>query len=372
MKLKFLFSLFICLTACSTSIHMKKLVYGNQLKNIDISDIEFNTLKLDEIPGSYNENFDEFDFRDTLLSQVSVILEAPILKMLIITPKEVSKPYDAFAYLSNKSIVPLRFQNTGNFKQGMDIIFKSQHKNLEEDKKNGLFERQPELNQNPQFMLVIGKGQFSQKWVNSGMLIDERPYEKTGNYLYKNAPKQYNEAKIAAEKKKFINTYINTRGAHLDAENLKEEFKKYLAKHHLKPKPPVDNEAVYKEFESLAGYPFPVELKTLFKMHDGIDGTRFLNAQQVFTEWKNWKSIYDDPNWSLVDLKGNNETDSDKTLGIYTNPYWIPFISTGGGNFIAIDYAPGSKGTSGQIIAFGADADKIKWVAGSLGDFLKL
>ena len=372
MKLKFLFSLFICLTACSTSMHMKKLVYGNQLKNIDISDIEFNTLKLDEIPGSYNENFDEFDFRDTLLSQVSVILEDTILKMLIITPKEVSKPYDAFAYLSNKSIVPLRFQNTGNFKQGMDVIFKSQHENLEEDKRNGLFERQPELNPNPQFMLIIGKGQFSQKWVNSGMLIDERPYENTGMYLFKNAPNKYNETKIAAEKKKYIEKYIDLKSISLYTEKLKEQFAIYLTKHSLEAKPPIDNEAVYREFQSLAGYEFPAELKTLFTLHNGIDGTRFLNAQQVLVEWKNWKSIYDDPNWSLVDLKGNNETDSDKTLGIYTNPYWIPFISTGGGNFIAIDYSPGSKGTSGQIIAFGADADKIKWVAGSLGDFLKL
>ncbi|PHS31850.1 MAG: hypothetical protein COA95_05020 [Methylophaga sp.] len=56
---------------------------------------------------------------------------------------------------------------------------------------------------------------------------------------------------------------------------------------------------------------------------------------------------------------------------MYTNPYRIPFLSTGGGNFIAIDYAPGNKGQSGQIIAFGADEIKIRFIAENMQDFLK-
>lgn len=73
----------------------------------------------------------------------------------------------------------------------------------------------------------------------------------------------------------------------------------------------------------------------------------------------------------LIELKGNSQPDGRKTLGIYTNPYWVPFLSTGGGNFIALDYAPGSQGTSGQIIAFGADEQKIRFIAINMADFLE-
>lgn len=72
----------------------------------------------------------------------------------------------------------------------------------------------------------------------------------------------------------------------------------------------------------------------------------------------------------LADLKGNSKPDGRKTIGVYTNPYWVPFINTSGGNFIAIDFAPGSKGTAGQIIAFGADEIKIRCLTNNLTDFI--
>ena len=90
---------------------------------------------------------------------------------------------------------------------------------------------------------------------------------------------------------------------------------------------------------------------------------------KALQEWKNWKQIYDD--WPLEDLTGNNDSDANKTLGIYTNPYWIPFLHDGTGNFIAIDYAPNTAGQSGQIIAFGADEIKIRFIAKDMEDFLQ-
>lgn len=367
-------------------MNIQYLPYNNELKKMEFSDVKFNSISLEEIPEPYfkdyshhksatarnHKSYDRMGFRDILLKKLSNNLRDTILKLFIIIPKEEEYPYDAFAYLSSKKIVGMHLEGNRNFKLWMDIIFKDQYQKLQEYRNNGQFERQPELNPNPQFMLTLGKGQFSQKWVNSGMLIDERPYEKTGAYLYKNAPKQYNEAKIAKEKQNYIKKYIDTTGnTNIDEPKLKQLFDEFIRTKKLKLNSPVSNEQVYKEFETLSGYPFPKELQMLFISHNGIENTGFLTAEQILNEWKNWKEIYDSADWMLIDLTGNNHPDGRKTVGIYTNPYWIPFISTGGGNFIAIDYAPGNKGTSGQIIAFGADEIKIRFIAENMEDFLE-
>ena len=130
----------------------------------------------------------------------------------------------------------------------------------------------------------------------------------------------------------------------------------------------------YQEFKELSGFDFPENLKTLYQIsnaHLDIHELNLLTPDEVVDEWKNWKQIYDDPNWMLMDLTGNNHPDGKKTIGIYTNPYRLPFMATGGGNFVAMDFAPGSKGTPGQIIAFGADEIKIRHLADNLTDFLQ-
>ena len=130
----------------------------------------------------------------------------------------------------------------------------------------------------------------------------------------------------------------------------------------------------YREFKEHTDLDFPENLKTLYQIpnaHLDIHGLNLMTPNEVIEEWKNWKQIYDDPNWMLIDLTGNNFPDGRKTIGMYTNPYWIPFMATGGGNFVAMDFAPGSKGTSGQIIAFGADEIKIRYLAENLTDFLQ-
>ncbi|SHJ48553.1 SMI1/KNR4 family protein [Aquimarina spongiae] len=376
----------ILLTNCNNEMNINTIPYDNQLKKIKFDDITFNTIALNELPEpfykdySHHKNaaarnyrsYDTMEFRNIILEKLSVHLGVKVLKLLIITPKNGESTYDVFAYLSGKKIAGLHLGNSGNFKLWMDIIFEKQYKNLEEYRSNGQFEIQPELNPNPQFLLVLGKGQFSQKWVNSGMMMDERPYENTGSYLHKNAPQQYNEAKIAKEKKNYIKKYIDTTGCGtIDEAMLKRVFDELISTKQLQPNPPVNNTEFYQEFENLAGYTFPKELQVLLNAHNGIETQGFLSAEQILDEWKNWKEIYDSVDWMLIDLTGNNHPDGRKTIGIYTNPYWIPFMSTGDGNFIALDYAPGSKGKSGQIIAFGVDEIKIRWIAENMTDFLQ-
>ena len=372
-------------SSCLNKMSAKIIVYNTELKKVNYLDVPFNSIRLAELPEPYfkdyshhksataknYKSYDTMGFRDTLLRKLSNHLGDNVLKLFFLTPKTEELPYEGFAYLSNKQIVPMHFEDRGNFGLWMDIIFKKQYQRLEEYKTDGQFERQPELNPNPQFMLVLGKGQFSQKWINSGMRIDERPYENMGAYLYKNAPKQYNEAKIAKEKQRYIQKYIDTSGADLDTLHLSKTFAQYLRLRNLNASTPKNNQDIYLEFKSLVGYKFPEELKALFVVHSGIENTGFLSAAEILQEWKNWKVIYDDPNWMLADLTGNNHPDGRKTLGMYTNPYWVPFFSTEGGNFLAIDYAPGSTGISGQIIAFGADETKIRFIANNMLDFLE-
>ncbi|WP_298472917.1 SMI1/KNR4 family protein [uncultured Maribacter sp.] len=386
-EMKYLLFIFLLLsTNCSHKMNIQSIPYNNQLKKVALLDIIFSTISLEEIPEPYfkdyshhksatvrnYKSYDTVGFRDILLKHLSKNFECTVLKLIIITPKGEKLHYDAFAYLSDKRIIGMHLEDKKSFKLWMDIIFKDQYQKLEEYKNNGQFERQPDLNPNPQFMLTLGKGQFSRKWVNSGMLIDEKPYENVGAYLYKNAPKQYNEAKIAKEKQNYIKKYIDTtHRSNVDKVLLKKLFDEFIRVKKIKPELSKNNEQVYKEFETSAGYAFPEELKLLLSLHNGIENTGFLTAEQILDEWNNWKEIYDSVDWMLIDLTGNSHPDGRKTIGIYTNPYWIPFLSTGSGNFIAIDYAPGNKGTSGQIIAFGADETKIRFIANNLEGFFR-
>ena len=378
--------LILAITNCTNKMDIKSIPYNNQLKKTALSEITFNTISLEQIPEPFfkdyshhksasaksHKSYDTMGFRDILLKQLSTNLGDTVLRLIVITPNEEKLPFDAFAFLFNKNIVAMHLAGNANFKLWMEIIFERQYEQLEEYKTNGQFDKQPELNPNPRFMLSLAKGEFSQKWVNSGMLVDERPFENTGAYLYKKAPKQYNEAKIAKEKQNYLKKYIDTSGTSLNLVELQELFNTFIATKNLRINTPENNEHIYNEFESLANYQFPDELKALLSKSNGIENNGFLTAEQVLTEWKNWKVIYDDPNWMLVDLTGNNLPDGRKTISMYTNPYWIPFLSIGGGNFLAIDYAPGSKGTSGQIIAFGADENKIRFIAEDMTSFLQM
>ncbi|UUV21249.1 SMI1/KNR4 family protein [Paenimyroides aestuarii] len=355
---------------------IKSIPYNAQLQQLQLTDIPFNPITLDDItePFYRYEGSDEYDkkaFRTILLAKFTDLLGSNVLKLMIITPKDQQSPFDGFAFLANQNIVAIHIPNSGNFKRWMDDIFKESYEDLEEDRADGIFERQPELNPNPQFLLELGRGSFSIKMANSGMLFDEKPYENTGAYLHKKAPAEYNQAALTNEKDHFIKIYTKPNAEIVNAENLEPLFQELLQAKNLLPNEPEDNQKVFVEFESLANYKFPEALKTLLKWHNGIENTGFLSAAKILAEWKIWKGIYDDPNWTLQDLTGNNQADGLKTIGVYTNPFWVPFYSTGGGNFYAIDYAPGVQGTPGQIIAFGADEVKIRWIAPNLEDFLR-
>ncbi len=297
-------------------MNILSIPYNNELKKVQFETMSFNSISLHTIPAPYFKDYsnhgdpayrnyktyDKFGFRELLLNQLSTSLKDNVLKLLILTPPDNTSSYEAFAYLAGKEIVPVRFYENKTFRKWMDIIFERNFERLKKDKENRLFEQQPELNPNPQFILVLGKGQFSQTTVNSGMLIDERPYENTGAYLHKKSTTAIQRDENQKRKGQLYQKYINTTGSGLDTVRIGKAFENYILTKELSPIAPVDNEIRYLEFEKMAGYPFPPSLKAVLKHHNGIPGTGFLSAKEVLTEWQNWKAIYND--WMLVDLIG--------------------------------------------------------------------
>ena len=348
-------------------MNLKSLPYNNQLQQLQLADIPFNTIEIAAIPEPFFKYegaqwFDHKAFRDILLEKLTLHLHSNVVKLLVFTPKE-DQNYTAFAYLSKQEIVAMQLPNSGNFKKWMDNILEEQ----EDAFSDSFFKSEPDPNE--RYLLELSKGSFSVK-SGIGVLYDDKPNE-TGAYLHKKAPADYNKAALNNEKDQFIQNYVHTNGEVVNDEALKQLFHEFIQSKNLIPNPPENNEKVYSEFETLAKYKFPEALKTLLNLHNGIEKTGFLSAQKILAEWKIWKGIYDDPNWKLEDLTGNNQADGLKTIGVYTNPYWVPFYSTGGGNFYAIDYAPGIQGKSGQIIAFGADENRIRHIADSMESFLE-
>lgn len=354
---------------------MNTLTYNNQLKKLQIQDISFNEIALSELSDPHitpDQRPNTFDFRDELLDYLSRHCGSKVLRLIIISPSKNEEHYHSFIFLENKKIVPALIKESSNFNAWMDIALTRMRDRLAKNKADGLFERQPELNPSPQFGLFLGPGEFSRELINSGMFIDERPFDDTGEYLYERSPRLYNLASTTKEKNEYLKSYVDTSGTQYDPPTLTALFKKYIDVKGLTPQAPANNTTIYTEFSELAGYSIPAELQHLFTLHNGINNNGFLSAEKVLNEWKSWKSIYDSADWDLEELQGNSYSDGEKTLGMYTTPYWIPFYSTGGGNFIGIDYAPNSKGKSGQIIAFGADEDTIRFIADDLQDFLQI
>lgn len=368
-------------------MNFQKLSYDNKLKALQYEDIPFNAIALSGLPEPFCKDYsnhsdpayrnykswDTGGFQGIFIEQLGQLLSDDILKVKIITPKDPQSPYISFLYLKNKNIAGLHIENSGNFKAWMAIYFEKSYQGREKHKEDGLYTRQPELNPNAPFMLSFNNaGGHGLKSIHTGMRVDVKPFDDTGAYLHKNAPPQYNQEKIAREKQNYIKKYINTELPEHDQEKLLSLWQQLLPLDAFKCLEGIDFSSHYAEFKALSGFDFPVSIKTFYQVPNAgleLNGLKLLKPKEIIEEWKAWKVIYDD--WMLADLTGNNHPDGRKTLGIYTTPYWVPFAATGGGNFIAMDFAPGSKGACGQIIAFGADEIKIRYLAENLTDFLQ-
>ncbi|MGX5817243.1 SMI1/KNR4 family protein [Chitinophaga lutea] len=107
--------------------------------------------------------------------------------------------------------------------------------------------------------------------------------------------------------------------------------------------------------EHVSGLHFPDALKRLYRLHDGETGNGglffglpFLPLEESLSEWQAWQGtgIIGTPLYS-VPAGHIQETAA-------SSHYW-PLSRDNAGNFIAVDLAPGPKGTPGQIISLGRD-----------------
>jgi len=134
--------------------------------------------------------------------------------------------------------------------------------------------------------------------------------------------------------------------------------------------------ASIKEIESVeekVGVKFPVEFKELYLAYNGqkgeintgpFYGLTFLTLDQMYDEWESWATIVDNDgeNEFLSDLCSSHVKGAVKSD--YANKKWVPFAYDGGGNFLGLDFDPSDRGTSGQVINFGAD-ENVKYILGS-------
>lgn len=260
-----------------------------------------------------------------------------------------------FIYFSNLTILPIRFEQSENFQAWIQSLAAG-------------------MSEAPTIVFTIRpNGMSTSRWKTPDW------QSQTTACLQANLPKLYKKPQLQAEKQDFLNASQPQASMRqtidiTETERLWRSFMKMTPslQEHNKNSLGEKQTAKFEAFATETGYELPPELKTIYQLSDGATadfmGPKLMPLSQVIQEWKNWKQIFDE--WTLEELTGNNEADGEKTLGIYTNPYWIPLISDAAGNFIGMDLMPGKAGKTGQIIRFGTDIDTITVEAEDLNQFL--
>lgn len=128
--------------------------------------------------------------------------------------------------------------------------------------------------------------------------------------------------------------------------------------------------------ETLTGLKLPGAFRTLYRWHDGQNGSaggvfglEFLPLSRVECEWVMWRDI----GTAHPEMNGDIPSASHPPGSIqdaYTTPGWLGFLVDGGGNSVGLDFNPGPAGTAGQVITFGRDEEHKYVLADSLDAFL--
>ncbi|MES2300409.1 MAG: SMI1/KNR4 family protein [Pseudomonadota bacterium] len=157
------------------------------------------------------------------------------------------------------------------------------------------------------------------------------------------------------------------------------EIEEILAARNVLPLLKLNEGASVLELEDLEAHvcaKLPVALRQILLRHNGQSqgfglffGLQFLPVAEIKSNWDMWRSLEDDGlNEELSDSMSSEPPGFIRPL--YLNRGWIPFTHDHGGNHIGIDFDPDTKGTVGQIIAFGRDDDVNKLKASSFEQFL--
>lgn len=305
------------------------------------SDFNFNTITINTFPelndpDHYNNCF---IFRDTLLEAIKLITKKEVYKLVLITPNYSSiNDYYGVAYLDGKIVFTVIFENTPAFETWFATTIRDDDENNYNNPVSLIYE--------------FSNSNYSSQPISNLKTLNFE--DNTGAFIAHFIPNQFIAEQLGNEKTEFLSPYI-TLNVTYNSNNIKASFDTLVEKKNLTISPPKDNTTVYEAFKNKAGFDFPEILKSFLSLHNGIKNTAFMSAEAIVSEWTNWKEIYDD--WTQDELLDNYSTNQGKALLMYTTPYWIPFFDLQNGNFLAIDFAPNTKGTPGQIIKFGADQE---------------
>ena len=328
-----------------------------KLDGINFADITFLVLETDAVgpvESEYNEVFKRERYDNfVLMAYLSDLLQAHQLAFgtLIVVSRFQGESVTClgFLYRDDLRIIPLQFESSPHF----DAWFRGI---------SAGFQREEVVHR------ITGTGFRSSPPIPS----EPNVYEQTEAFLREHAPQEYRRDAIEAEKRAFLAGFEVSESAQqtVDPDETAALWRALLS--FRKDAHAGSGVTDFSAFEAAAGFPFPAELQAIYRQTDGLPkailGLDLMPFAEVVREWTSWKSIFDQ--WSLEELTGNTEADGDKTLGVYTNPYWIPFIDRVGGNYMGLDLKPGRGGKVGQIIHFGADTDTVTHVADSLNDLL--
>lgn len=126
-------------------------------------------------------------------------------------------------------------------------------------------------------------------------------------------------------------------------------------------------EIALKKIEILSGFELPIEFKEFYRKYNGgiINNVRFLRTDEIITEMVNSENVFEE----IIKIKIEPEKSIRKVCYMSSR---VPFISDDSGNYIGIDFKPGTKGVSGQIINYGIDENLMKVFANSFKDFMDM
>ena len=347
---------------------MKTLAFTPALQTITAAELEFHPVSTSAIqPLKFRDDsgefVDSFALMDMLVKSLEEQVGLGIEKfMFFMTPEQPTIDHLGFLFLQNRSILPIKIDPSENYLSWYRKITKLDTGNEFEyvnflitlEGKSGSISRRG----------IPGFGPKYQTYEEHFF------FQEIGKKLFEAVPNSFKTEDLVAEKEAYLKPFLKLSSA--SSPSL-EEIQEALSKFGELDPPHADLAAFKEEFETTTGFSLPAELKALLSITNGsktsyIDYYHLLPAKDILREWKSWKEIFDE--WTLEELK-SHDSDEDKSLPMYTTPYWIPFMSDDNGNHKALDFAPGPKGKPGQIISFGADEQLIEVLAEDLATYLK-
>lgn len=327
---------------------MKNIItYTENLKESNWVDFNFDLIKINTLPEFENlDGFDAMDiFSEAIFKEIYNLTAKSTLKLLIITPDSTSEKAYGIAFLQDKEILTMQVEATPLFNQWFSSI--------NDDAST------------PKVYTFTSNSSSSRSLFNNEK---ELTHKGMGEFICSQVPNSFIAEKLTKEKADFLTPFIELNASD-NFELIEQYFKALVKQNNLNVIEPKNNDAIYAEFENEAGFAFPAILKSFLTLHNGVENTAFMDAQRILKEWRDWQSVYNE--WTQEELFDTYSENNVKTLPMYVTPYWVPFFNLGGGNFIALDFVPNTKGTSGQVISFGADEQSAIYEAKTLSEFLK-